>query len=122
MFHHHRLEPEFSPIIIAHPMRFFCIECLLELKLTSDFKWNSYIETITKIDGKMVGTLYYIKKYLTLPAIFYRYKNQTNLPFPALTDFSHLHGLVDNELFSTHLPYSPQMKYCKAIATQLLFP
>lgn len=53
-----------------------CLEHLLELRFTLDLKWNAYILSITKNAGKMSGSLFFSRKYLSLPAMFCLYKGQ----------------------------------------------
>ena len=53
-----------------------CLEKLLGLKLTPDLKWNAYILAVAADTGKMVGSFYRSRKYLTPPALLYLYKSQ----------------------------------------------
>ena len=53
-----------------------CLDKLLGLKLTPDLKWNSYILSVAKETGKMVGSFFTSKKFLTPEAILYLYKSQ----------------------------------------------
>ena len=76
-FHHHR-EPVFPPVqmegskLVEAP----CLERLLGLKFTPDLKWNAYILAVAADTGKMVGSFYRSRKYLTPSALLYLYKSQ----------------------------------------------
>lgn len=71
-FHHHCSGPKFSPFTLNSSTLF---EHLLDIKMTPDLlKWNSSIHSIIKDAGKMVGLLYYSRKYLTLSDMLYFYK------------------------------------------------
>ena len=53
-----------------------CFDKLLGLTFTPDLKWNTYIKSVAKVAGKMVGSLYRSRRYLTADAILYLYKSQ----------------------------------------------
>ena len=77
-FHHKKNDPSFN---LVHMDSSFleeapCLERLLGLKLTPDLKWNSYILSVAMETGKMVGSFFRSKKYLTPAAILYLYKSQ----------------------------------------------
>ena len=77
-FHHKKGNPTFHPVQMDNSIleEASCLERLLGLKLTSDLKWNSYILSVAKEAGKMVGSFFRSKKYLTPAAILYLYKSQ----------------------------------------------
>ena len=76
-FHHHR-EPVFHPVQMegSNLVEAPCLEKLLGLKLTPDLKWNAYILAVAADTGKMVGSFYRSRKYLTPSALLYLYKSQ----------------------------------------------
>ena len=49
---------------------------LLGLKITPDLKWNEYIGEVAKVAGKMVGSLFRSRTYLSPASILYLYKSQ----------------------------------------------
>ena len=53
-----------------------CLERHLGLKFTPDLKWNSYILSVAKDVGKMVGSFFRRRKFLTPAAVHYLYKSQ----------------------------------------------
>lgn len=52
------------------------LERILDLNLTLDLKWNSFIRSIKKNSGKMIGSLYHSRKHLTTHDVLYIYKSQ----------------------------------------------
>lgn len=54
-FHHYhpQADTELSPIMVEAP----CLERLFGLKFSSDFKWDSYIQSIVKAAGTIIGLL-----------------------------------------------------------------
>ena len=77
-FHHKKGSPSFCPIQMDNSVleEAPCFERFLGLKLTPDLKWNSYILSVAKEAGKMVGSFFRTRKYLTPAAILYLYKSQ----------------------------------------------
>ena len=77
-FHHKRGIVQFNPVQMDQVVleNSPCLERLLGLKLTPDLKWNSYILSVAKEAGRMVGSFYRSKKFLTPAAILYLYKSQ----------------------------------------------
>lgn len=61
LFHHHHSNLELSTFTIDDYIlnEAPCFERLLRIKFTAHLKWNSYIESTVKEDGKMVGSLYH---------------------------------------------------------------
>ena len=123
-FHHHRNTPNFPTVRMnGSPLKeASCFDRLLGLKFTPDLRWNTYIRSVAKATGKMVGSFYRSKKYLTPPAILYLYKSQIR---PKMEYRCHLWGgaaqstltcldrvqnrlrnLVGDELFSSLEPLS----------------
>merc|ERR1712148_109025 len=103
----------------------------LGLKLTPDLKWNSYILSVAMETGKMVGSFFRSKKYLTPAAILYLYKSQIR---PKMEYCCHiwsgasksslssldkvqrrLRRLVGDNLFSTLRPLSPLLHYFELV-------
>lgn len=46
-----------------------CLEHQLVIKFSPDHKWNSYMQSVAKDTGKIVGSFYHSRKYLTPPII-----------------------------------------------------
>ena len=76
-FHHHRGSPSFPSVIMDETtlQEANCIERHLSLKFTPDLKWNSYILSVAKDVGKMVGSFFRTRKFLTPAAVHYLYKS-----------------------------------------------
>lgn len=115
IFHNHRYDPEL-PCILMKVGPLGKAPCL---RLTPDLKRNSYILTIDKDAGKIVGSLCRSSKYLVAPAILYLKKTARNgvlLSYsggscPDRTSSfqcvrSRLRAVVGEELFSTLQPLS----------------
>ena len=88
-FHHKKNDPSFNPV---HMDSSFleeapCLERLLGLKLTPDLKWNSYIQSVAMETGRMVGSFFRSKKYLTLSAILYLYKTRSDQRWNTVATF-----------------------------------
>ena len=64
-FHHHRNTPNFPTVHMnGSPLKeASCFDRLLGLKFTPDLRWNTYIRSVAKATGKMVGSFYRSKKY-----------------------------------------------------------
>ena len=77
-FHHHRGTPSFPSVIMDETtlQEANCLERHLGLKFTPDLKWNSYILSVAKDVGKMVGSFFRTRKFLTPAAVHYLYKSQ----------------------------------------------
>ena len=123
-FHHHRKPPDLSPVQMSETTlsEALCLDRLLGLKITPDLKWNEYIREVAKVAGKMVGSLFRSRKYLTPASMLYLYKSQIR---PLMEYCCHIWGgaaqtslscldrvqrrlryLVGDELFSTLPPLS----------------
>ena len=123
-FHHHRSDPSLSPIHMnGTPLTEApCFDKLLGLKFTPDLRWNCYIRSVAKSAGKMVGSFYRSRKYLTPDAILYLFKSQIR---PTMEYCCHIWGgaaqsslscldrvqnrlrnLVGDDLFSSLQPLS----------------
>ena len=122
-FHHHRL-PIFPPILMndENLVEFDSLDRLLGLKLSSDLKWDDYINSLAKSASKMVGSFYRSRKYLSPSSILYLYKSQIR---PTMEYCCHiwsgasqrslssldtvqrrLLGLIGHDLYSTLQPLS----------------
>ena len=77
-FHHHKGSPSFPPVQMAETTlnEAPCLDRLLGLKFTPDLKWNSYILSVAKETGMMVGSFFRTRNFLTPAAIHYLYKSQ----------------------------------------------
>ena len=98
------------------------LDKLLGLKFIPDLRWNTYIRSSAKSAGKMVGSFYRSRKYLTPEAMLYLYKSQIRPQMEycchiwggaAQTSLScldrvqnRLRNLVGDDLFSTLPPLS----------------
>lgn len=75
---------------------------ILGLKFTPDLEWDSYIQSIGKHAGKMVG--YYSRKYPTTFAMLYLYKSQISLPPPPKKKHEVLLLYLHRNGSSLHIP------------------
>lgn len=84
---------------------------------------NTYIRSVAKDPGKLFGTLYRSRNYLTLYAMLYLYKSQimSNIEYrfhmwaeggyshtAALSKLKMVYALLTYDLFSTLQPHTPQ--------------
>ena len=72
-FNHQRNAPDF-PLIHMDGSSLSeapCFDRLLGLEFTPDLRWNTYIRSVAKATGKMVGSFYRSRKYLTPSAMLY---------------------------------------------------
>lgn len=113
----HWADTKFIPVTIGGCTRSEspCLECLLALKLTLNFKWNLYIN-----DCFLVS----LQKYSIPTAMLYFWESDQakNAAISGLmllsphcltkTVQNQLHSLVGNKLFSTLQPLSHQRKLC----------
>ena len=121
-FHHHRNPPDLSSVKMSETTlsEASSFDRLLGLKITPDLKWNEYIGEVAKVAGKMVGSLFRSRRYLSPASILYLYKSQIR---PKMEYCCHIWGgaaqtslscldrvqrrlryLVGDELFSTLPP------------------
>ena len=123
-FHHHRGTPSFPSVIMDETtlQEAKCLERHLGLKFTPDLKWNSYILSVAKDVGKMVGSFFRTRKFLTPAAVHYLYKSQirpkmeycchiwAGLPKTSLSCLDRvqrrLRRLIGDELFKSLQPLS----------------
>ena len=77
-FHRQHSDPSLPPIYMGDtPLpEAPCLDRLLGMMFTPDLRWNTYIQSVAKSAGKMVGSFYRSRKYLTPEAIIYLYKSQ----------------------------------------------
>ena len=123
-FNRHRNDTDIPPISMdgVDLEESSCLDKLLGLKVSSDLRWNAYIECIAKNAARMVGSFYRARNYLTRNALFYLYKSQIRPQMEycchlwagcsqhALSSLdriqSRMRGLVGDELFASLQPLS----------------